>query len=159
MTAALPVYCCDTSSLLHAWRRAYPPKSFKSFWARIDNLIESGRLISSIEVFNELKKKDDDVAEWAKDRKAAFLEIDDDVQEAMGFVMGKYPRLVDTVKGKSGADPFVIALAMSSNPQRIVLHQEIGGSLKSPKIPFVCEAENVKQIDLLALIDQEGWEF
>ena len=50
----------------------------------------------------------------------------------------------------------MIALAMSSNPQRIVLHQETGGSLKSPKIPFACEAEGVKQIDLLALIDQEG---
>lgn len=154
-----PIYCCDTSSLIHAWRRAYPPKSFKTFWNRLDDLIEDSRLVSSVEVYGELEKKDDDVFAWAKTRKAMFLEIDEDVQAAMIFVMGKYPRLVDTVKGKSGADPFVIAQAISANPQLIVLHQESGGSLKSPKIPFVCEQERLKHIDLLTLIDEEGWTF
>ncbi len=154
-----PVYCCDTSSLIHAWRRAYPPKSFKSFWTRLDELIEAGRLVSSIEIYHELEKKDDDLFAWAKERKAAFLEIDDDVQAAMGWIMGKYPRLVDTAKGKSGADPFVIAQAISATPQLVVLHQEAGGSLPSPKIPFVCNQEALAHIDLLALIDQEGWSF
>lgn len=161
MTAAKaqPIYCCDTSSLIHAWRRAYPPKSFKSFWAKLDDLINEGRLVSSIEVYAELEKKDDDVFVWAKDRKTMFLEIDDNVQTTMLWVMGKYPRLVDTVKGKSGADPFVIAQALCPNPPLIVLHQEYGGSLKSPKIPFVCDQENLRHIDLLTLIEEEGWSF
>ena len=96
---------------------------------------------------------------WAKERKASFLEIDDDVQAAMGWILGKYPRLVDTAKGKSGADPFVIAQAISATPQLVILHQEAGGSLQSPKIPFVCNQEGLAHIDLLALIDQEGWSF
>ena len=154
-----PIYCCDTSSLLHAWRRAYPPKSFKSFWGKLDDLIGDGRLVSSIEVYNELEKKDDDVFVWAKDRRDIFLEIDDSVQVAMLHVMGTYPRLVDTVKGKSGADPFVIAQALCASPQLTVLHQEIGGSLNSPKIPFVCEQESLRHIDVLTLIDEEGWSF
>jgi hypothetical protein len=154
-----PIYCCDTSSLIHAWRRAYPPKSFKSFWAKLDELINEGRLVSSIEVYAELEKKDDDVFVWAKDRKWMFLEIDDNVQTTMLWVMGKYPRLVDTVKGKSGADPFVIAQALSPNPPLIVLHQEYGGSSRSPKIPYVCDQENLRHIDLLALIEEEGWSF
>ena len=153
------IYCCDTSSLLYAWRRAYPPKSFKSFWSKLDDLIVGGRLVSSIEVYNELEKKDDDVFAWAKDRKDIFLEIDDSVQYAMQHVMGTYPRLVDTVKGKSGADPFVIAQALCTNPHLTVLHQESGGSLKSPKIPFVCDQESLRHIDVLTLIDEEGWSF
>ena len=121
--------------------------------------MHDARLVSSIEVYGELEKKDDDVFAWAKVRKTMFLEIDDDIQVAMISVMGKYPRLVDTVKGKSGADPFVIAQALSANPRLTVLHQESGGSLKSPKIPFVCEQEGLRHIDLLTLIDEEGWSF
>lgn len=153
------MYCCDTSSLIHAWRRAYPPKNFGSFWAKLDELIEDRRLVSSIEVLNELEKKDDDVSKWAKDRRKAFLEIDEDVQDAMVWVMGKYPRLVDTVKGKSGADPFVIALALSHSPHLVVIHQEAGGSLNSPKIPYVCDMEKVQHVSLLGLIEQEEWSF
>ena len=159
MAGTQPIYCCDTSSLIHAWRRAYPPKSFKSFWSRLGDLMDDGRLVSSIEVYGELEKKDDDVFVWAKTHKAMFLEIDEDIQGAMLFVMAKYPRLVDTVKGKSGADPFVIAQALCANPQLVVVHQEGGGSLKSPKIPFVCDQESVRNIDLLTLIDEEGWTF
>jgi hypothetical protein len=154
-----PVYCCDTSSLIHAWRRAYPPKNFKTFWAKLDNLISAGRLVSSVEIYRELQKKDDDLFAWVKERKAAFLEIDDDIQAAMGLIMSKYPRLVDTVRGKSGAGPFVIAHALSASPQLTVLHQELGGSFNSPKIPFVCDQERVLHVDLLALIDKEGWSF
>lgn len=157
--AGASVYCCDTSSLIHAWKRAYPPKSFKSFWQRVDELIAAGRLISSIEVYAELQRLDDDLFAWAKERKAAFLEIEDDVQEMMVEVMGKYPRLVDTVKGKSSADPFVIALARTGEPGRVVLHQEQGGSLQRPKIGIVCDAEKIPHMNLLDLIEQEGWEF
>lgn len=77
----------------------------------------------------------------------------------MLFVMARYPRLVDTVKGKSGADLFVIAPAICANPQLVVVHQESGGSITSPKIPFVCDQKHVRNIDLLTLIDEEGWTF
>ena len=159
MVAPPPIYCCDTSSLLHAWRRAYPPKSFKSFWAKLDRLIDAGRLVSSIEVLNELARKDDDLYAWAKEHKSMFFDIDDDVQDAMAWIMAKYPRLVDTVTGKSGGDPFVISLALSHDPHLTLLHEEKGGSLKSPKIPYVCDQEKVPHIGLLDLIDLEGWSF
>lgn len=81
MAGAGPIYCFDTSSLLHAWRRAYPPKRFPGLWAAFDSLIAEGRMVASIEVFNGLVKKDDDACAWAKERKEAlFRDIDDDVQ-------------------------------------------------------------------------------
>ena len=88
-----PIYCIDTSSLVHAWRRAYPPKRFSGLWVAIDKLIEDGRLIATIEVYLELKKKDDDIFAWAKDRKETmFVEIDDDVQTEVVRIMQKYPK-------------------------------------------------------------------
>lgn len=155
-----PVYSIDTSSLVHAWRRAYPPKRFPGLWARIDILIGEGRLVASIEVFNELEKKDDEILAWAKERKAElFRDIDDGVQAAVVYVMANYPKLVDTGKGKSGCDPFVIAQALSGDPTLTVITQEQGGTADKPKIPSVCAAEGIPCVDLLALIEAEDWTF
>lgn len=154
------IYCIDTSSLLHAWFRAYPPKRFNSLWSALDRLIDDGRLLATIEVFHELKKKDDDIFEWAKFRKdVLFREIDDAVQEEVIRIMQTYPKLVDTGKGKSGGDPFVIAQALACRPRLVVITQEVGGSVDKPKIPFVCEQEGIRHIDLLALIEEEDWSF
>jgi hypothetical protein len=154
------IYCFDTSALIHAWIRAYPPKHFGSLWEQLDGLISAGRIFSSIEVYNELKKKDDELAGWAKDRKDEFFrEIDNPVQDAVAMLMRKYPKLVDTSKGKSGADPFVIAQAMAANPMLIVVTQEDGGSAARPKIPYVCAQQGITCMRVLDVIQAENWSF
>ncbi len=158
--AGRTIYCIDTSSLIHAWRRAYPPKRFARLWDAIDRLIDDGRLITSIEIYHELKKKDDDLFLWAKDRKERlFFEIDDLVQAEVVRIMRTYPKLVDTGKGKSGGDPFVIAQALAGNPRPVVVTQEAGGSVDRPRIPYVCSQEGLRHIDLLTLIEEEDWTF
>ena len=115
---------------------------------------------ASMEVYQELRRKDDDVFGWAKDRKEGmFLEIDDPVQEAVIRVMSRFPKLVDTGKGKSGGDPFVIAQALAGNPPLVVVTQEAGGSSDKPRIPFVCGQVGIRHIDLLTLIEEEDWTF
>ena len=159
MTGGNRVYCIDTSSLLHAWQRAYPPRRFPGLWAQFDALIDAGRLVASLEVFQELQKKDDDVGKWAKERKESlFRDIDQDIQDNVVSIMTSYPKLVDTSTGKSGADPFVIALAKCPPPS-VVVTQEGFGSAKTPKIPFVCQQEGLKCINLLQMIDHEDWVF
>jgi hypothetical protein len=122
-------------------------------------LISAGRLIASVEVLNELKRKEDELAQWASAHKDMFLEIDDDVQEQVISIMAGFPKLVDTGKGKSGADPFVIAQALAGQPPHTVVTQEAGGSLDKPKIPYVCRERGLRVIDILTLIDQEDWSF
>jgi len=154
-------YSIDTSALIHAWRRAYPPKNFSSFWAKIEDLIDDGVILASVEVLNELKKKDDEIHDWCNNRPDAFcVEIDDDLQEYLAHIMGTYPRLVDTVKGRSGGDPFVIALARSYTPSALtVITQEGFGKKNSPKIPDVCKSEQIPCINLVELIQAEDWRF
>lgn len=155
-----PAYSFDSSSLIHAWRRAYPPRRFSAVWNAFDRLIAEGRMVASIEVYNELERKDDDLFAWAKDRKETmFRDIDEDVQVEVVRLMQTYPRLVDTVSGKSGGDPFVLAQALAADPYLIVVSEEKGGSEQSPKIPFVCPREGLRCIDLLTLIDEEDWSF
>lgn len=151
-----PVYSIDSSSLIHAWHRAYRPKNFPTFWAHLDDLIEEDRLKASIEVLDELKRKDDDVYAWAKERKdSLFVEIDEATQDAVVYLMQTHERLVDTAKGKSGGDPFVIGLALAGQPQMVVVTQEDAGKVR---IPDVCHAEGLECIPLADLIEREDWQ-
>ncbi|WP_426438407.1 DUF4411 family protein [Bradyrhizobium genosp. P] len=149
------VYSVDSSALIHAWHRIYRPKNFGFVWDGFNNLVGEGRFKSSIEVYNELQKKDDELFAWCKERKdAMFVEIDDTVQAIVARIMAAHPKLVDTTKGRSGADPFVMALAASTNPQMWVVTEEYPGK---ERIPDVCDAQKIDYCRVADLIEKEGW--
>ena len=56
-----PNYSIDSSALIHGWRRASRPKNFGFIWEKLHLLALQGRMLGSIEVLNELERKDDDV--------------------------------------------------------------------------------------------------
>jgi Domain of unknown function (DUF4411) len=153
------IYSLDTSCLIHAWRRAYPLRNFPPFWDKLDELIADGRLFSSAEVLKEIKRKDDELYDWCKPRSDVFLAIDDDIQDHVIEIMRDYPKLVDTSKGRSGADPFVISLARMNGNGWVVLSEENPGKQASPKIPDVCSAEGIRCVRLVELIQDEDWIF
>ena len=111
-------------------------------------LIEEGRLKASIEVYNDLAKKADELFKWCKERKDKLVvDIDAATQAHVARIMAAYPRLVNTVSGRSGSDPFVLALAVSTNPMMTVVTEEYSGQVR---IPDVCNAE---KIDFCGLAD------
>ena len=82
--------------------------------------------------------------------------MDDEIQLHLAHIMGTYPRLVDTVKGRSGGDPFVIALARQHKPTMTVVSEENPGKTR---IPDVCAAEDIRCLKLLELIQELDWRF
>jgi uncharacterized protein DUF4411 len=89
--AELTVYSVDSSALIHGWRRIYRPKNFGFVWGRLAKLAEERRLRASIEVYNDLQKKDDELFKWCKERKEnMFVEIDDVMQELVTLIMGVF---------------------------------------------------------------------
>ncbi len=150
-------YCLDTSSLLEAWRRSYPPTVFAGLWDRLDELIHDGRLWSSVEVLRELEKRDDDVYEWASERSSIFLPIDDGIQQAVLKVLESHPRLMGARANRNHADPFVIATA--TDKELAVVTEENNGKQEKPRIPDVCEHYGLPCSKVLAMIQQEGWVF
>ena len=157
----MPVFCFDTSALIHAAVRAYPFDVFPSFWNKLDELATNEQAIISLAAVDELEKKTDDVYEWVKSRPEMIVGIDIEIQKLVREILDddRRKRLVDTKKGRSGADPFVIALAELHDA--IVVTQEIpaGHDSKSPKIPDICNERAVPWLDLLGLIQQEKWVF
>ena len=65
------------------------------------------------------------------------VEIDDTLQTHLVRIMTDYPRLVDTAKNRSGADPFVIALAATTDPKMVVVTEGRGKS---------CENSNSRRV-------------
>lgn len=124
----------------------------------MEELIRSGDLRASEEVMYELEKKDDEAYAWAKAQDGFFVPMDDEIQDAVSTILADHPRLLDTRRGRSGADPFVIALAKTRGCA-VVTGERPSGSLKRPKIPDVCNAIDVEPMSLLDLIRRERWVF
>jgi len=154
------LFSFDSSSLIHAWNRAYRPKNFPSFWTQLEMTIQNGIAVSSIEVLHELSKKDDGVHEWCKGVANNFcVDLDEEQQRHLAHIMGTYPRLVDTVKGRSTGDPFVISLARMRQGKIIVVSEEDRGKERSPRIPDVCRSEGIPCFKLADFIEDRGWTF
>jgi hypothetical protein len=150
------IYCIDTSSLIAAWQERYPIENFPAFWVKVDNLINSGRLVAPIDVFHEIKKRSDELHAWLKKRPAMFRELEDAIQIEATQILAKFPRLVGEKKLRTSADPFVIALARVGGLQ-LVTDEKPTGSLARPNIPDICVELKMTAIGLLQLIKSENW--
>lgn len=149
-------YSFDTSAILNTWRRHYPPDLFPTLWERLESLIDSGTAVATEEVLEELRRKDDEIHGWAVRHRSMFIPIDELIQYRVLDVMSEFPRLVDNRSNRSGADPFVIALAQLHD-LTVVTYEESTNSLRRPKIPDVCARLNLRCIKMVDLIREQGW--
>jgi Domain of unknown function (DUF4411) len=128
----------DTSAYINSWRDHYEPATFPSVWELIAAAINDGRIISPREVFNELVKKDDEVAAWAKEREGLFIEPSAEVQLLAGQIYAQLPN-----PGiRDAADPFVIAEAQI-RAMTVVTYEgrNYGGPTKNwdKRMPGICQ--------------------
>ena len=151
-------YVLDTSALVGAWRRKYPPEVFPTLWEHLDDMGQAGGLFVPEEVFGELGKQDDDLAMWVKER-ANYLVVPTSRAVMLGAraVLADHPKLSMAGTGRGRADPFVIAEAQARSCS--VVTEEQGGSLAKPRIPFVCAQFGVECCEILDVIRAEGWTF
>ncbi|PKB63446.1 MAG: hypothetical protein BZY80_07175 [SAR202 cluster bacterium Io17-Chloro-G2] len=153
---ALVSYSIDTSSIIHARRRAYPPDIFPSLWDRIEGLIQEHTLVATEEVLHELERQDDEIYRWASRQTEMFIPIDREIQPIVSGILLQHPNLIDVRRNRSGADPFVIALAIHRGST--VVTQEVPTNHPSrPHIPDVCAAVSIPCINILQLIREQGW--
>lgn len=150
-------YCFDTSVFINARQRDYPPDVFPTIWTNIERLIANFLILAPEEVRVELERKDDEILKWARERSHMFIPIDASIQLAVTEILRRYPRLIDTRRSRSGADPFVVALAQIRD-LTVVTYEKKTGNLAKPNIPDVCEALNIEKMSLLDLARREHWQ-
>ena len=142
------IYSVDTSVLIEAWRRRFPPDVLPVVWRRLEGLVSDGVLIATEEVYLELQQKDDEVTAWARARESMFVPLDEAIQLKAREILAAHPRLVGQNKTRNRADPFVIALgALKGCP--VVTEEQ--SKPTAPKIPDVCAALGVRCMNLIDL--------
>jgi len=144
-------YSVDTSGWLDGWQRHYPVDVFPTLWLRIHDRIDAREIITSEEVYIELARKDDDLHAWVMQRKHMLVPLDEEVQTRATGLLAEYPRLVDTLRNRSMADPFVIATAMVRGAT-VVTGEIASGRMDKPRIPDVCLAKGIRCISFLQMI-------
>lgn len=152
------IFCVDTSAWLDGWVRDYPPDVFPSLWEKLSEYITAGTVKFSEEVYVELEKKDDEIHDWLKGRKDGLVPIDEEIQRIVSELLTQHPRLVDTHRNRSQADPFVIATAERLEGT-VVTGEKPRGKLDSPKIPDICELRQIPCVTFLQMLRELGWRF
>jgi len=133
-------YCLDTNIYIEAWNKYYSNDLCPEYWEVLDDLAKKGIIFSPIEVKREIEKVDDGLRAWANQRPYLFRDIDEPVQLKLRDVMSSHGRLVDAIKQRSVADPWVVAFAMSEKATVVTKEEPAGISSKKIKIPDVCLA-------------------
>lgn len=147
-------YAIDSCSLINAAKNYNMKKTvFYPIWGRIEDLIMSGKLISTIEVKDELK--DDDLVEWSKRNNSLFLPLTEDIQRKTVEVLHDFPTMIKMrSSGNSNADPFLIATALVEGAA-IVSDERLGDEKTGDyRIPNVCRRYNIDCITLNDFLDR-----
>lgn len=153
----MPLYSLDTSSLINAWNKLYQPDLIPSIWSHVDDLLNREVIVVTEQVHEEIIRKDDALAAWCAERKALFRRVDDALQDCLSQLMARHERIAAVGSGRNYADPFVIALAQTFNPVLTVVTEEERGKPTNPKIPYLCQEEQINCINFNALLRATGW--
>ena len=151
-------YCLDTNIFIEPWHKFYSKQFTKGYWEILESFAKQNIIFSPIEVKRELEKVDDDLLEWVKN-KSFFKDVNEDIQKYLRIIMKKYPRLTDSSKGRSIADPWVIAHAQTERATVVTSEQKAAKPEKKINIPDVCKQEGIACIDIYRLIRELKIEF
>lgn len=163
-----PRYTIDTSSLIEIFgtEKMVSKRYTPGLWEGILDLIAQGVIVSHIEVLNEIKKdgnKGEELYDWAHANKHIFRDYDW-INEGR-VIRSMSPKYESFVNGKTShvhADPWLVAQAKFSGLTIISEEQPSGSKdVTRHKLPNVCADPlfNVKCINLLGLIREQGWTF
>lgn len=146
-------YVIDACALIDAAQHYnMSKKSFSHIWEALDALFESGQLISSAEILDELK--DEDLKKWVKKHQEHFCPLTKDVQDKTSEVLTQFPNLIRIRStANSNADPFLIATALLHEGS-VVTNEKLGNeNAKDYKIPNVCQALGIPYMNLHSFLD------
>ena len=156
------VYSLDLSALFAAFNERYPVENFPGFWSKMEELIRNDRLKMQEVAFDKAQNDDEGFKKWCKEnqlRPNFRWATNDPIQRKVSEILKLFPKLLDDRRGKSGDDPWVIALAMVSPNCIVVTEEKHTNSPLRPKIPDVCAHFNLQCIQLVELVQRENWVF
>ena len=156
-------YCLDANVLIRAWEDYYAPKFCIDYWGVLNELGAKDRIFLPEMVYEEITRTDDDLTKWLKKSKIPTYKIDVPVIECLKKIYATNPahkNLVDNIKNRSLADPWVIAHALDQGAIVVTKEGKID-SAKSTKvrIPNVCDNMGVRWINDFQFVEELNIQF
>jgi hypothetical protein len=150
------LYCIDASALINITRYpGYPRDLFPTIWEKLENMVKRGELISNMEVYEEIKKRQDSIYQWCKQNKSMFKDIDDCQSKEFENIKTKYDsNYWNTEINKPGpwADPWLIALSICEDTAFIVTDEK-----NTPNhIPYIANHFNKQCLNLIDFFKKTG---
>jgi hypothetical protein len=163
MSTMSQIYCLDANVLIQAWQKYYSPALCPDYWDRLNELGEQGIIFIPESVSEEILRTEDDLAIWLKNSKIPIRRITGPVTHFLQMIYAAHPNhknLVDNTKGRSLADPWIIAHSMTETAT-VVTKEEKVTAINSTrvKIPNVCDNMGVRWINDFEFIAEAGIQF
>ena len=154
------IYLLDSNTLIEAKNRYYGMTICPVYWSWVLRSHGQGVVASIETVGDELKRGNDELAQWARDNAALFLPVSDDATQA-AFAQVAAHVASQTAQMKAGAqeeflggaDPWPIAKAMTSPDSVVVTHEQFNLQMRRKfSIPNVCQHFSVQWMDTFAVL-------
>ncbi|MDZ4809284.1 MAG: DUF4411 family protein [Bacteroidota bacterium] len=169
MSAKQHIYCIDANVLIQSWQKYYSPDLCPDYWDILNELGKQGRIFIPEEVRNEIVvadnsgKIEDDLSKWLKRSLIPIHKPSENVIACWQKILQTdltHKLLVDNIKGRSLADPWLIAHAMDMNAT-VVTKENIDSAMNSKrvKIPNVCKNMGVRCINDFEFVKEIGVKF
>lgn len=153
------LYLLDANVLITANNQYYPLARIPEFWEWLVHIASDGQLKVPLEVIEEIKAGNDDLAEWLSDDgrlDALILGEEADVALVQRVIAKGYASdLTDTETPRLGNDPFLIAYALSDIANRCVVTTEVSKPSKqraNRHLPDVCRDFGVVCMNTFELV-------
>ena len=170
MNSSAHIYCIDANVLIQAWQKYYSPTICPDYWDVLNELGREGRIFIPEEVKNEIivpddnDKSEDDLSKWLKRSSVPIMKPSEATIKCWQTILHANPihkYLVDNMKGRSLADPWVISHALN-NKATVVTKESPITSLNAKRpvtIPNVCDNMGIRWIDDFAFVKEIGLKF
>lgn len=145
------IYCIDANVLIQAWDKYYSPVLCPDYWNVLNELGLKGLVYIPEEVYNEIIRSDDELSDWLKQSKIPIRKISESVVSCLQKVYANIPihqNLVDNIKGRSLADPWIIAHAMNEGATVVTKEEKVTATNSNRiRIPNVCDNMGIRWIN------------
>lgn len=160
-------YLLDSNTLIEAKNRYYRMTTCPAYWSWVQRSHRAGVVASIEPVGIELRRGNDELAEWAKNQEGLFLPVSDEAtQQAFArvaeYVASQAPMMKTGALEEflGGADPWLMAKAMTIPGAIVVTHEQLNLQLRRKySIPNVCEPFGVACIDTFELLSRTDARF
>ena len=161
------IYLLDTNTLIEAKNRYYRMTTCPAYWSWVERSHRAGVVASIEPVGAELRRGNDELAEWAKNQDGLFLPVSDEAtQQAFARVAEHVASQAAMMKVGAmeeflgGADPWLLAKAMTIPDAVVVTHEHLNLQMRRKyRIPTVCEPFGVSCIVTFALLSRTDARF